>query len=136
MIFQQRYIQFIDELEDISRKHDGVTDTDVRERLREIINYCFVWGNYDELEFPRRFGMPTVEGDFEIFKALNSFVSDTVDQATEVGQERHSLIEDENVISSEGNEYFYFLGFSELLSEAHKPAPDDFFEYFDYNADE
>lgn len=41
MKFLERYIQFLNELEKIDENYEGLTDTDVRERLREVINYYF-----------------------------------------------------------------------------------------------
>ena len=139
MDFLERYIQFLNELEEINLNHDELTDTDVRERLHEVINYYFVWGNHVESDFPQRFSMFTPEGDKQVYKAVYSFIMDAIRWADvekiELGQARNSLIEDEKAISSEGNSYWLFLGFSEDVLPMKKPAPDEIFDYSDDDAD-
>jgi len=43
MHFRKRYVAFLNELSRLAKTHDELTDTDVRERLHEAINYHFVW---------------------------------------------------------------------------------------------
>lgn len=134
MNFLDRYIQFLNQLEDVAKNHDELTDTDVRERLREVINYYLIWENPIEPEFPQRFSMLTSEADRQVRGAVHSFVVDATQcaemQEAELGQSRHSLIEDERAISSTGESYWLFLGFSEDVLSMEKPAPDEIFDYF------
>jgi hypothetical protein len=133
MIFLERYIQFLNELESISHNHDELTDTDVRERLREMINYYFVWGNPVGVDFSQRYSMFTPEGDEQVFKAVRSFITEAQAWADNngipVGQDRHSLLENQEAITAEGNEYDLFLGFSDDVLSEEKPSSDDIFEY-------
>lgn len=119
MKFLERYVQFLNELEGIKQNHDELTNTDVRERLREVIDYYFTQGNAIESDFPQRFSMSTSEGDKQVCKAVHSFITDVMSWAeteeVEVGQTRHRLLEDEKAVSSEGNSYWVFLASDEIF---------------------
>ena len=56
MEFRKRYVAFLNELSKLAKTHDELTDTDVRERLHEVINYHFVWDKPMK-GFPKRFAM-------------------------------------------------------------------------------
>ncbi len=135
MKFVERYVQFLNELEEINQNHNELTDTDVRERLREVINYYFTWDNAIESDFPQRLSMFTPEGDKQVSKAVHNFIIDVTNWAkTEgvgLGQTRHSLLEDEEAISSEGNSYWLFLGFRDDVLPMKKPSSDEIFDYDD-----
>jgi hypothetical protein len=136
MTFLERYIQFLNELEMIDKNHDGLTDTDVRERLHGVINYYFTWGNPIEQDIPRYFFMPTPEGDKEVFKTLYSFIIDALICANEEGlnsaQSRHEALENPMAVTSKGNSYDLFLGSSAQVLAPEKPDMGDDYGYFDY----
>ena len=132
MTFLKRYCQFLDELEKISEEHNELTDTDVRERLHEVINYYFIWGKPIESNFPKCFGMFSSEGDKKIFKVVRHFIQDAVKHANteklEVGEQRNSVIESPKALTSTGNAYDFFLGSSDCALPPEKPALDEFYK--------
>ena len=136
MKFLERYIQFLNEMESIEQNHEGVTDTDVRERLREIINYYFVWQNPIETDIPRYFYMPTPEGDKNVFVATYTFLIDSLVCAQSEGldsaQARHQALENPAAISDEGHVYEEFLCTQDTPLPPKKPSMGDDYGYFDY----
>jgi hypothetical protein len=125
--FRKRYIGYLNELAQLSRKHDELTDTDVRERLHEVINWCFIWGKPLKI-FPGDFEMMSAPGNKAVAAATKSFIEDAlaIVKADRVkpGAARHALIEDPRAKTSKGDSYDLFLGSSDEVLPAEKPAPD------------
>ena len=126
MDFRKRYVGYLEQLAKIVRKHDELTDTDVRERLRDVINYHFVWGKPMKT-FPKRFDMMSKSGDRAVASATRAFVLDASkfakQQGLEPGKTRHALIEDPTAKSRMGG-YDVFLGSSKRVLRASKPQGD------------
>jgi hypothetical protein len=135
MTFLKRYCQFLDELEKISEEHDELTDTDVRERLHEVINYYFIWEKPMAPDFPKRFGMFSAEGDKKIFNVARAFIEEGVRLANteviKIGEQRNSAIENPKAQTSTGNSYDLFLGSSDNALPPEKPTSDEFYKYED-----
>ena len=129
-MFRKRYIAFLNELSRLAKAHDELTDTDVRERLYEVINYHFVWGKA-MAGFPKRFAMMSVAADRALASCVRQFVKDArrlaEDAGIGTGAARHALIEDPSARSRRGETYDVFLGSSEKVLKARKPAPDSRF---------
>jgi hypothetical protein len=129
-------VGFFGDLERISRKHEEVTDTDVREALYLSLNYYFVWGKTCP-RFPRSFGMFSAEGDRLVDKALRRFLEAARESeelaAVPVGQARLDLLQNSNIKTARGMQYDEFIGHGESPL-APDPLPEFFFldgEYSD-----
>lgn len=133
MSFNKRYVAFLSQLEEIADGHDELTDTDVRERLHEVLNYYFVWGKGSIAELPNRFAMSSSTADKCVAKAVKSFVVDALSivdkEGIDAGAPRHALIEDDTAVTSKGNTYDVFLGSSDEPLPATPPASDKKFQY-------
>lgn len=127
MDFRKRYIGYLNELAKLSRKHDELTDTDVRERLHEVINWFFIWGKPIQA-FPKQFAMMSAAGNQSVAAATRNFIDDALAiakaEGVKPGAARHALIEDPKAKSSKGDGYDVFLGSSDAVLPARKPAPD------------
>ncbi len=84
-MFRKRYVAFLNELSKLAKTHDELTDTDVRERLHEVINYHFVWGKPMK-GFPKRFAMMSTAADRKVAAVVKKFV---VDCAPHRGRREH-----------------------------------------------
>lgn len=135
MSFRKRYQQFLNDLETVSAKHGELTDTDVRERLYEVLSYYFVWHKPVGKDFPKRYAMFTKAGDRAVAKTTRSFVVEAKKMAGEAniapGPERHKILEDESIKTAGGNTYDWFLGSSDAPLPEAKPSPDDDYSYED-----
>jgi hypothetical protein len=124
-MFPGRYIQFIEELVEIDADHEGLTGTDVRERIRDVINYYFTWGNPIESDIPRYFFMYTPEGDAEVFKVTFTFIIDALICAQAEGldspEARHQAMENPDAVTSSGHGYWDFLGSTDQILAPKKP---------------
>ena len=96
--FRKRYVAFLNELSKLAKTHDELTDTDVRERLHEVINYHFIWGKPMK-GFAKRFAMMSAAADRKVAAVVKKFVVDArriaENAAVKAGASRHALIEDE-----------------------------------------
>jgi len=127
MDFRTRYIAFLDQLRTLAKSHDDLTDTDVRERLHQVINYFFIWGKPLK-GFPKRFEMMSARGDRALAPKVRSFVVDARRIAAKTrirtGAARHALIEDPLAVNRNGDSYDVYIGSSDKVLPAEKPAPD------------
>ena len=133
MTFASRYTKFLNTLEEISEEYDELTDTDVRERLHEVINWYFIWGKPVDNDFPKLYGMFSPEGDARVARAVRSFVEEAsvIAANLEFGMERNATIENPEITTESGNSYDLFLGSADVVLPPRKPASDDL--YGDYN---
>lgn len=133
MSFNKRYVAFLSQLEEIADGHEELTDTDVRERLHEVLNYYFIWGKGSVTKLPKRFAMFSSTADNRVAKVVKSFIVDalsiTAKEGVVEGAPRHALIEDSTAVTSKGNAYDVFLGSSDEPLPATPPASDKVFEY-------
>ena len=112
--FRKRYVAYLNRLQAIARKHDELTDTDVRERLHEVIDYFVIWGK-PLTGFPKRYAMMSDSADRAVAEATRAFVVDArklarTRRASRLGAARHALIEDNSAKSRDGNTYDVYLG--------------------------
>jgi hypothetical protein len=126
-VFRKRYLAFLNELSSLAREHDELTDTDVRERLHEVIHYHFVWAK-PMSGFPKRFAMMSLAADRALAACVKRFVKDARrmadDDGIKVGAARHALLEDDTARTRRRETYDVFLGSSEKVLPARKPTPD------------
>lgn len=71
--FEEIYLHYLNELDELSQTYDELTDTDVRERLRDIIDWFFVWG-HETKNFPKRFAMFSSKADKKVRTATLHFI--------------------------------------------------------------
>ncbi len=130
--FRKRYIAFLNELSKLARKHDELTDTEVRERLHEVINYHFVWSK-PMTGFAERYSMMSAAGDRALAPIVKKFVTDArrIADAARIGRgaARHELLQDPAAKSRRGELFDEFLGSSDPVLPARKPTPDSTYEY-------
>lgn len=119
-------------LEQLSKEFEEVTDTDVRESLHLVLNYCFVWGKeLDQL--PVSYGMFTLEGDQSVAQVVSTFLSSASSLSDiPVGIERLNLLQNREIRTPEGCQYDDFIGH---VDEPLFPdeLPKDLFEEDDYD---
>lgn len=134
MDFDSIYTDYLNELEHIAAIHDELTDTDVRERLREVINYYFVWANPLDDAFPQKYAMFSAEGDALVAKATKRFVelAQQVASNIAVGNARNDLLESSEVETEEGAYFDEFIGSTDEALPEEQPASDAV--YGDYEA--
>jgi hypothetical protein len=127
-MFRKRYVAFLNELSALAREHDELTDTDVRERLFEVLNWYFVWDK-PVSGFPRRFAMMSTAGDRVLASAVKKFVVDARKLADEVepGAARHALLQDDSAKTRRRERFDVFLGSSDRPLKARKPSPDSLY---------
>lgn len=126
MEFLQHYQEFLNRLETISEKHDELTDTDVRERLHEVINWYFVWGN-PLFDFPQYYSMFSKKGNKLVSTATKKFITATQNIVTPIGQERNDLLENPSAITLSGQSYDTFIGSIDTVLPPTKPTPDSIY---------
>lgn len=133
MEFANIYRGYLNALEEIAEEHEELTDTDVRERLHEVINWYFIWGNPIERDFPLRYSMFSSEGDELVAKATKEFIESArqIVSEVEIGENRNELIEDFSIETNSGENYDLYLGSAETVLPQEKPASDTV--YGDYN---
>lgn len=128
MDFRTRYAEFLESLDAIAETHDELTDTEVRERLREVIDYHFVWDRPVGDDFPRCYAMFSDEGDAAVAAAVRAFVIEAAalarDEGIEPGTARHAAIEDPAILTAAGNLYDEYLGSEDEPRAPEPPAPD------------
>lgn len=133
MDFLSVYIEYLNKLESISIEHDEITDTDVRERLHEVINWYFIWGKQLDSSFPEKYAMFSKKGDAKVATATRSFVEKALKivENIPIGQARNDLIEDSNAQTEKGNHYWVFLGSTDEVISAEYPTSDNLYGDYD-----
>lgn len=133
MGFDFIYTDYLNELEHIAEEHDELTDTDVRERLRDVINYYFVWGNPVDESFPQKYAMFSAEGDALVAQATRNFVEQAQQAASDVavGNARNDLLESAEVETEEGASFDEFIGSTDEALPEEEPASDDVYGDYD-----
>ncbi len=127
MDFRSRYAAFLDELDAIAETHDELFDTEVRERLREVIDYHFGWDQPIGEDFPRVFAMFSDTADALVAAAVRSFIEEACALARAEGistaAARHAAIEDDTLLGDEGGFGDYLVD-TELTDAPVPPASD------------
>lgn len=103
---------FLDQLERIGLEHDELYDTDVRERMAEVIERTLVEGA-GPIDVPRSLGMFSEEGNARVQAALATYLGSALPLATELALDeagRRDAVWDEGGGSSAGTSVDEFLG--------------------------
>lgn len=139
MSFLTRYTQFLTELEQIAEEHDELTDTDVRERLRAVINYYFVWQNSIEIDFPKHYAMFCARGDQKVYVIVKNFIVDAIvlveQEGLSLGESRNQALENLAAVTERGACYDEFLGSTSETLPPEKPALDETYDYYNNEED-
>lgn len=108
--------QLLDAFDAIAVEHDDVTDTDVRESVRDVIQRGFIRPK-PRFTVPSAFGLSTPEANARVRKALVTFLEHrAVTLARKrLGTPRARLgaFQDSEVESGEGNAFDEYFGFAE-----------------------
>lgn len=133
MDFDSVYTEFLNALERIAEEYDELTDTDVRERLREVINYYFVWANPVDEHFPQKYAMFSAQGDALVAQATRRFVEQAQQVASNVavGNARNDLLESSEVETEEGACFDEFIGSTDEALPEESPASDTVYGDYD-----
>lgn len=129
MDFESIYAEFLNELEAIAADHHELTDTTVRERLREVINYYFVWGHKEDKDFPQCYGMFSVKGDQKIVDAVRQFLDNAKQVTADValGDDRNYLLENFDIETENGAYFDEFIGSADEALNDEPPSSDRFY---------
>ncbi len=124
----------LEQLERISKAHEELTDTDVRESMHLTLTNYFVWGQ-ERARFPRSFGMFSADGDALVANALVEFLEAAEISgelaAISVGQQRLDVLQADGVSTASGMRYDEFVGHRETPLPA-EPLPQHMFSGGDY----
>ncbi len=114
--------RFYSDLEELNKRFDELTDTDVREAIYFALNHFFIWGNAN-CNWPNTFGMFSAQGDRCVWNALKSFLTSQAivdfQKRTPVGIERLQFLQDPLSTTAEGRRYDEFIG------HVGEPLPDE-----------
>lgn len=127
-------MSFYSSLDKLAEEYDELTDTDVRESIHMTLIYFFVWGGKNH-EFPKSYGMFTLEGDRAVARAVEKFL-EAINNSIEVsdipiGQTRLNLLQNPAIKTPSGRQYDEFIGrVDEPLSQ--EPLPEYLFIDGDY----
>lgn len=129
MSFLSQYKNFLNTLENISVDHDELTDTDVRERLHEVLNWYFIWDNPLDEKFPQKYAMFSAQGDAKVAYAVHHFIELAKVSAKDVspGQERNEILENFDIETDSGASYDMFLGSIDDVLPAEIPSSDEIY---------
>ncbi len=133
MSFLVAFEKYLNQLEDIADENDELTDTDVRERLHEVINWYFIWGHPIDKHFPKKYAMFSEVGDKLVEKVTRIFIETANKEAADVpvGQARNDLIEKSGIETASGEYFDTYLGSSEEVLPAERPASDKLYGDYD-----
>jgi len=122
----------LERLDEISREHEEVTDTDVREAIHWALSWYFVWGR-PRATLPRSYEMFSLDGDKRVARAVEEFLAsaEAVSAAIPLGQARLDHLQDADWTTTSGRSYVELVGHrdSPLPPE---PLPARMFEESDY----
>jgi hypothetical protein len=108
--------RLLDDLDGISRQHEEVSDTDVREQMYVAIRKGFIVPEAGYIVTPT-FGMFSRRGDRRVREAIVKFLADpdlaTASKACQTPQARLNWFQDGDVRSSTGTVYDEDFGYSE-----------------------
>ena len=105
-------VEFMDRLESIGEDHEELYDTDVRERMGEVIDNLLI-SPTGSTEIPADMGMFSAEGNRRVVDALRHYLDRAVPRAEELGLDaaaRSAAVWDGDAISAAGSSVDEFLG--------------------------
>jgi hypothetical protein len=136
MTLRDTYLKLLNKLEEISEKHDELTDTETREALYDVMNHCFVWGRNLQAP-PRTFRMFTPEGDTLVVGVVMQFLEHIKNSselaAMPVGQARLDFLQQAGLTTKKGERYDLFFGHGDTPLPPDD-LPKDLFAEGDYDA--
>lgn len=110
--------ELLNRMDAICREFEEVTDTDVREQMREALDSAF-FAPVPGYELPREFGMFEPEGNALVRAALVEFVVTARSAAENAGlstrEQRLRAFQDDDVLSDEGSVYDEYFGYDDSL---------------------
>lgn len=106
-------------LDKIAEDHEEVTDTDVREQMREAVERALLEPVAD-YELPDEFGMFEPEGNAKVKAALAKFIDAArlESAALKTRAERLRAFQNDEVESRDGNNYDEYFGYDDSLDRA------------------
>ena len=107
--------RLLDDLDEISERHEEVFDTDVREQMYVAIRKGFIMPEAGYV-VPAKFGMFSERGNQRVREAIVRFLTDPasaiVSKACQTPQARLDWFQDIDIRSSTGKAYDEFFGYS------------------------
>jgi hypothetical protein len=132
MDFESIYAEYLNALEAIAEHHHELTDTDVRERLREVINYYFVWDHDVDAQFPQKYAMFSLVADQRVAAATRAFIEHakliTID--VELGDERNYLLQNFDIETPCGVYFDEFIGSTDEALNDEPPSKDHLYGHY------
>jgi hypothetical protein len=124
--------KLFEDLDILTEQYDEVTDTEVSDNVRLVLNYCFVWGRH-AMRAPRSYGMFSAAGDKALATIVNQFLVASriaVDgAAVPIGKPRNDLLQSVER-TARGRATAEFIG---VCPEPLPPElPDELFERGEY----
>ncbi len=106
----------LNKLDAISKEHEEVGDTDVREQMSEAVYEGFIVQTPGYV-LPAEFGMFESEGDIAVRVALSEFIPAACGSDISTPQKRFAAFQDGFVLSDAGNSYDEYFGHSDSFDE-------------------
>jgi hypothetical protein len=117
--------KLLDRLDAISKDHEEVGDTDVREQMFEAVYHAFIIQT-PRNTLPTKFGMFESAGDAAVRAALSEFIPGACNAGLSTPQERFAAFQDGSVLSDASNPYDEYFGhldsFDELSAVMSRPS--------------
>jgi hypothetical protein len=106
-------------LDTIAEDHEEVTDTDVRERMRDVVEHALL-EPVPGYAVPDEFGMFEPDGNARVKAALVRFVAAAKVEAAGLTTRRDRLnaFQDIDVVSRDGNTYDEYFGYDDSLERS------------------
>ena len=108
--------KLLDKLDAISKDHEEVGDTDVREQMSEAVYHAFIVQT-SGYTLPTKFGMFESAGDGAARAALSEFMPAACGAGLSTPQDRFAAFQDGSVLSDAGNSYDEYFGHSDSFDE-------------------
>ena len=108
--------KLLDRLDAISKDHEEVGDTDVREQMYEAVYHAFIVQT-PGYTLPGKFGMFESAGDAAVRAALSEFIPAACGAGLSTPQDRFTAFQDGSVLSDVGNPYDEYFGHSDSFDE-------------------
>lgn len=118
-MFEDNLRQFLTALDGVANDNEGVTDTDVRQVLADVVHQRLVKKNSafpipDSFEMLDDDGEPSRKLDRRVKAIVEKFVKAAEAspewQACTTEQQRQALIARDEIVTDEGNAYWLYLG--------------------------
>jgi hypothetical protein len=108
--------RLLDRLDAISKEHEEIGDTDVREQMSEAVYHAFIVQT-PGYALPATFGMFEPAGNAAVRAALSEFIAAARDVGLPTPQQRFAAVRDGSVLSEAGNPYDEHFGHAASFEE-------------------